>query len=360
MKKFFIYLLSIILIFSIFLGAGYYWFQSKNKVKEGVVNVFPGASVKQVGEILKNAGLIENEDAFYYYIKGKNYYYTKIKKDNKTFVINFKSGKYKIKKGDFDNVISQLNDGKGIITNNLVIPEGSTVPKIAKILVEKDIAKTTEEIINYWNNADQYTIWKQKYPWLPERKEGVKNLLEGYLLANTYHLEENETLEMITDKLLNETGKWVEIYQNEYNPKVFTFDQIITLASIVEAESKFPQDRPKVAKVFLNRLAKGIPLQSDMTVAYGNGEHKVFMYNKDIEKESPYNTYKVGALPIGPISSPSLSAFKGAIQPDSTLPEALFFYARPNGETFYSNTAQEHENYRLQYEKEWKELENKK
>src|SRR5699024_12688358 len=84
----------------------------------------------------------------------------------------------------------------------------------------------------------------------------------------------------------------------------YSVHEILTLASIIERESKFDEDRPKVAQVFMNRLDEDMKLQSDITAAYANGEHKVLMTYDDIETDSPYNTYVQTGLPPGPISSP--------------------------------------------------------
>src|SRR5699024_11367028 len=84
--------------------------------------------------------------------------------------------------------------------------------------------------------------------------------------------------------------------------------ELLTLASIVERESKFSEDRPKVAQVFLNRLEEDMKLQSDITAAYAEGEHKIVMTYEDMESDSPYKTYEQKGLPPGPIASPSKEA----------------------------------------------------
>jgi UPF0755 protein len=131
---------------------------------------------------------------------------------------------------------------------------------------------------------------------------------------------------------------------------------LLTLSSVVEKESKFKEDRPKVAQVFYNRLHKGMKLESDITAAYGSGTHKVFMTNKDISTNTPYNTYKIKGLPIGPIDSPSKESFAATLNPAGAKFTALYFYARPNGQTFYSDTFSQHQKIINQYQKEWLQL----
>src|SRR5690625_4585924 len=87
----------------------------------------------------------------------------------------------------------------------------------------------------------------------------------------------------------------------------FTMHEILTLASVIERESKFSEDRPKVSQVYMNRLDKNMKLQSDITAFYGL-QHKAVVTYEDVEIETPYNTYVIDGLPVGPISSPSIEA----------------------------------------------------
>src|SRR5699024_7088854 len=135
-----------------------------------------------------------------------------------------------------------------------------------------------------------------------------------------------------------------------------TVHEILTLASIVEKESKFTEDRPKVAQVFFNRLDEGMPLQSDITALYALREHKTVVSYDDIDVDSPYNTYKVNGLPPGPISSPSTESILGVLQPEGKEFDFIYFYARPNGETFYTNSLDEHNEVVNKYRQEWYDL----
>lgn len=350
--KFTVFILVLIALF--FFGMNQ--FEDYKETKSGEVKVFEGASVNQISSLLQEYDIVKNGDVFYYYIKLKNLYLKQ--KGEEPMKILFKHGEYKIEKGDFESLIAQLNEGPDIKPPSFIvtIPEGSSIEKIASIVEEKNIS-TKETFFEYIQNKDNYNKLKEKYAWLPEIKEGKHFLLEGYLHANTYYLPDNPTVEILIDMMLNETNSWYENYKDEIKASNLTFDEIITIASIVEAESKFSEDRPKVAQVFLNRIVKDMKFESDMTAAYANGEHKVFMYNKDIEVDSPFNTYKVKGIPIGPINSPSKESFLGVIKPEGKDFKGLYFYARPNGETFYAETWQEHDKNRQKWEHEWKELE---
>lgn len=354
--KFFIYgtiLLGLIIGFII-------WFDKQNHVKAGEIQVFEGATAKQVTSILEADGNVKNGDVLYYYIKIKDLYYKKVKKIEKGYPVNFKSGTYKIKAGNFESVVKQLNQADGLVHSfkKVTIPEGKTIEEIGEIL-EKNEYSTKKDFITFTNKPENYLIWKKRYTWLPTINPNRKYLLEGYVQANTYQFPKEADMYQIVDMMLRETDKWYELYVKENTNKKMTFDQAVILASVVERESKFKEDRAKVAQVFFNRLSKGIKLESDITAGYANGVHKVFMYNNDIKTKSPYNTYYVKGLPIGPICSPGKDAFLGTLRPAGIKFKAMYFYARPNGQTFYANTFNEHEKNRLRYEKEWKALEKK-
>lgn len=358
MRKFItVLIVFIILATALFLG-GKLVFDKYSTVTSGEIDIYEGASVKQIAVLLENYGNIKNADVFYYYIKLKLLYHEKVEK--KPLDLLIKHGKYNVSDGNFDSVIAELNAEPESNKPSFVItvPESSTVESIADILEKKGVF-AKNDFLDYVQNKDTYIKYQQEYEWLPPLNEQKLFLFEGYLQANTYNLPENPTVELVVDMMLKETNNWYLENQEAITSISMSFDKILTLASVVEAESKFTEDRPKVAQAFLNRLNKKMKLESDMTAAYANQEHKVFMYYKDIETESPYNTYHVNGLPLGPINSPSAESFNAILKPAGKNFKAVYFYARPSGETFYAETWDEHELNRLSWEHEWKKLEKK-
>ncbi|QST02071.1 endolytic transglycosylase MltG (plasmid) [Pontibacillus sp. ALD_SL1] len=353
MKKLYFFVsFLIILATSVFLFLPPYF-----EVDEGDVDIYHGASVKQIASLLEEFDIIKNKDIFYYYIRFRQLYEEKTKES--AFPVDFKEGSYTIQSGDFHSLIDQLNEGSADTAPSFVvtIPEGSTITKIAKIISESGYV-TEQEFLDYVNHPDTYHTLRDTYTWLPPlREEVILYPLEGYLQANTYYFPQTPSVEKIVRMMLEETDGWLERNASLINKTGFSFVEVLTLASVVEAESKFTRDRPKVAQVFLNRLKQGMKLESDMTAAYANGEHKVFMYNKDIKTNSPYNTYHTSGLPAGPINSPSSESFVSILKPEGEGFKALYFYAKPNGETFYADTFNQHEQNRKKYEHLWKELE---
>jgi UPF0755 protein len=125
-------------------------------------------------------------------------------------------------------------------------------------------------------------------------------------------------------------------------PLGLSLDQVLTLASIVEAEAAFPDERARVARVYLNRLDKGMRLQADPTVAYGEGRPpRSRLYFKDLQVRSPYNTYLQTGLPPGPICNPGRSSIEAALNPTEGIQD-LYFVARGGGRHLFSRTYEEH------------------
>jgi UPF0755 protein len=354
MKKFFLSFFITIAILVIVCGAAYFWYQKNAIVRAGKFEIFQGASVSDISSVLEKSKIVPNGDLFLYYVKFKNLYYSQVKKQPAKFVVAFKHGKYKVKSGDFDSLIKLLNNGskEGAIVNNITIPEGTTVQEMGEIF-EKDNLFPKETFYSVANDKTYYLNLRRKYPWMSSLLKGRNVLFEGYLRADTYQFPMGVSPQSVIETMLSATNEWYVNNSSLIKQSGYTFDQILTLSSVVERESKFKQDRPKVAQVFLNRLKRKIKLESDITAAYAMGQHKVFMTNKDIKIKSPYNTYYVKALPIGPIAAPSEDSLKGVLVPAGVKFNYLYFYARPNGQTFYAKTWNQHEIYRKRYEREW-------
>jgi UPF0755 protein len=123
----------------------------------------------------------------------------------------------------------------------------------------------------------------------------------------------------------------------------FDLREIVTLASVVEEETARPDERPRIAAVFRNRLKKGMPLQTDPTVIYAMrraGRYNGNIRRTDLEIDSPYNTYRYPGLPPGPIASPGLASLQAALRPADT--QDLYFVSRNDGSHYFSRTLADH------------------
>lgn len=167
----------------------------------------------------------------------------------------------------------------------------------------------------------------------------------GVFLCNTYELYWTTTPEKIMERMKKEFDRYFK-GENGEKAKALGLSpiQIITLASIVQKETYKTDEQGKVARVYLNRLVKGMPLQADPTVKFALGDPTIKrLLNKDLSVVSPYNTYKYGGLPPGPICLPELSCVREVL--NAPKHNYIFFCASPsfNGYHEFAETASQHE-----------------
>ena len=166
-------------------------------------------------------------------------------------------------------------------------------------------------------------------------------------MANTVNFTRGTTREQIVKRLREGQQKLVaDIWaKRSADLPIKNINDFVTLASIVEKETGIPSERPQVAAVFYNRLEKNMRLQSDPTVIYGlfGGKGKPSdrpIYQSDLDKETPYNTYKINGLPPTPIANPGKDALEAVANPPKT--DALYFVADGTGGHVFSKTLDEH------------------
>lgn len=243
---------------------------------------------------------------------------------------NIKAGTYNLSSNlNIDNIVRHLN--KGIYSDSIIkvtIPEGYNIQQIANLLDSKGIIKK-EDFID--------SCKKYKLPKYIKSNDKKKYNLEGFLFPDTYNFEKNTKGEKILDTMINNFQRVIhEIEKEEGKPiEEDKLEQIITIASIIEKEAEVDKDRAYISSVFYNRLHKGMKLQSCATVLYAMGKHKNKIYNKDLTINSPYNTYKVKGLPVGPICSPGKASIKAAINPEKT--NYLYFVSKNDGTHFFTD-----------------------
>lgn len=308
-----------------------------------------GSSSSEIANILEEKGIIKDKRVFRFFIKFKNY-------------SGFQAGDYTLSPSlTLHEIVEELQSGKIIDepTHTVTIPEGKTLEQIASIFANK-FEFTKEEFMTTVNDEDYLNELIDKFPNLLTEdilNEQIQVPLEGYLFPITYDFYEDEpTIETIVEMMIEQTNDIFENYHDLVVEQDMSVHEILTLAAVVERESKFSEDRPKVAQVYLNRLAKNMKLQSDITAFYGI-DHKAVVTYEDIEVKTPYNTYVIDGLPVGPIASPSIESIEGVLQPEGDDFSYLYYFSRPNGETFYSETLEEHGVIKEKYRHEWYELE---
>lgn len=172
-------------------------------------------------------------------------------------------------------------------------------------------------------------------------KLGIGNVsLEGYLYPDTYYINEQEKPSEIIGRLVH---RFDEVFADSLKTRAaqlgMSVNQVITLASIIETEARHDEERPIISAVFHKRLKMKLPLQANPTVQYAIGEKKR-LYKKDLEVDSPYNTYENAGLPPGPIANPGIKSILAALYPSDT--KYLYFMADGEGGHVFSKSLEEH------------------
>jgi len=176
--------------------------------------------------------------------------------------------------------------------------------------------------------------------WL--RSLGLPGSPEGYLFPETYFFDGGSEPHAILERLIRTGFERVDPTRRARAQALgMSHHQLLTMASIIEAESGLPIERRRIAAVYRNRLLRGWPLQADPTVAYAVGHPGRKLTTADLGVDSPYNTYRRAGLPPGPICSPGMTSIDAALWPLEGCPD-LFFVARGDGGHVFSQTLQEH------------------
>ncbi|MFY9396951.1 MAG: endolytic transglycosylase MltG [Desulfomonilia bacterium] len=211
----------------------------------------------------------------------------------------------------------------------ITIPEGNNIFDIASIVAETGLL-TREEFFSSAQDPETTAFFGIDAP-----------TMEGFLYPDTYYLAPHMTPREIM-------GKMVERFRSVFTGDMLrraqelgmSVSEVVTLASIIEKEAVFPSEMPAISSVFHNRLRLGMRLQSDPTAVYGIDGFRRRIRSQDLKRDTPYNTYRYGGLPPGPICNPGINALHAALWPADT--KYLFFVSKGNGYHHFSRTLSEH------------------
>ena len=309
-------------------GAGFFWYQGQvdpsGSPGEPVNVTIPlGSSTQRIASILDEKEVIGSARVFRLY--------TRLNGGGP-----FQAGEYTFRQNSaFSDIIAVLEKGPEITFERLTIPEGLTLPQIAE-RVGKMPGRSGDRFLQL---AKSGTITS---PLLPQ---GATNL-EGLLLPETYNLEPKDDEEAILRRMVDSfatTARDLGIDQAQSKVGISSY-QAIVVASLIERETRFDEERPRVASVIYNRLKRGQLLQVDATVIYAlgrTGERNIRVLFKDLEVDSPYNTYRVKGLPPTPIAAPGRASIEAALNPDST-PFLFYVVTETDGRHSFATTSAEH------------------
>jgi UPF0755 protein len=227
-------------------------------------------------------------------------------------------------------IIRQLKEGK-VFYRPVTIPEGTELAGVAAILAAGD-----------WVDKHRFLELGRDPELLAEAGITAESF-EGYLFPDTYLLSKSQLDEagIIRMMVKRQQQVFAEIVGGVAAiPQGLTPHEVITLASIVEKETGIPAERPLVASVFLNRLAKNMRLQADPTVRYGLQNKTEQLTRRQLTRSSPYNTYLVSGLPPGPIANPGRASIEAVLFPAQT--DYLYFVAKDGQSHHFSRSLKEH------------------
>lgn len=302
----------IILIFSFYLKIFTFPFGNARPV---AVIINQGDSVQKVALQLEEARVISSSNFFILLCKI-------FKMDRKIYAGRYDfSSHYSIFK-----VLKMLTQG-GATAINVVIPEGATLKQIAGIL-QKEI--NVDSVLFVQIASDKIFVDSLKIP---------GNTLEGFLFPNTYNFYWQQDIKSLILRMLGEFKAIVYDSLQFVETPQLPLKKLVILASLIEKESKRPQELPLISAVFYNRLKIDMPLQCDPTVSYALELDRP-VKPTDLQINHPYNTYINYGLPPGPICSPGKLSLKAVLTPAPV--GYLYFVAKKDGYHIFSNTLEEH------------------
>lgn len=305
--------LTTIIILMIAIGMGFgaakYMYDTTGPLPHSDVIVIPkGEGVSAIANRLERKNIIVDKRLFkaavlYFGVQNK-----------------LKAGEYEIpKNASMRQVLDRLLEGKSIL-HTVAFPEGLTSQQLVNRLTAHEIL--TGEVLE-----------------IPA---------EGSMLPDTYRFARGANRADLIKRMQTAQDQFIENLWNQRAKDLpFTTKQeALTLASIVEKETGVAGERPHIAGVFINRLKKGIRLQSDPTIIYGivGGVGKLGrgIFRSEIDKKTPYNTYQIDGLPPTPIANPGRAAIEAVLQPLQT--EDIFFVADGTGGHIFAKTLRQHDN----------------
>ena len=265
-----------------------------------------GANLRVAAESLAHANIIRSASAFRLYgmIRGRDR--------------SLRAGTYIISpKLSWSEVLDVLQGGKSV-EQRITIPEGwsleQIVPQLAHVLgapIDSVRAAVRDTALLHALDIPTET-------------------LEGYLFPDTYVFPDGTTPRAAVKLMVDRFRQvWQPEWDQQLQARAMSRNDVMALAAIVEKEARLPEERPVIAAVYLNRVKAGMRLQADPTVQYAIGHHVSRVLYKDLEIDSPYNTYRNKGLPPGPIASPGRPSIVAALNP-ANVPY-LYFVAHPDG-----------------------------
>lgn len=291
------------------------------------VKIRDGLSTAEIAERLAEKGIIDSSLRFRLFARLYGYD-DKFRPGAYTFTANMRD----------DEVFEKLLTGEKQFIR-FTIPEGFGVKEIAERLSSLDLVDKEE----FLKAAADFTPYEYM-----RKRQNVFFAAEGFLFPDTYNVDSDIELDEILKLMAaNFDDRVTPAMRSRAEKMGLSVYDLITLASLVEREVRYPEDRPIVAQVLLKRLKLNMPLQTDATLQYLMDAPKEEVSIADTQIDSPYNTYQHTGLPPGPIANPGMASIEAVLHPSET--EYLYFVADKLGHNHYAYTYEEHLNLVSQY-----------
>jgi UPF0755 protein len=299
--------------------------------KEMYLYIATGSSENAVLDSLLSMGVLKDADAYQWMAEQKNYQGR-----------NVVPGKYPLKDGMSNNeLLNHLRAGNGRVDVAVQFNQIQTKAQLAGRLAHQ-IEPDSLTVYQWLTHADSIAA----YGFTDET-------IMAMFIPNTYYLTWNTSTPQLMQRMAREyKAFWTAERQAKAQEAGLTQSEVVTLASIVYWETKKPEDMPKVAGVYMNRLKVGMPLQADPTLIFAIGDFSMKrVLNKDKEIESPYNTYKYLGLPPGPILIPPIIFVDAVLNYEKH--DYYYFVAKEDmsGDSYFAKTYQQHLVYARRYQK---------
>ncbi len=284
-----------------------------------VVEIPEGSSVRNIQKILAEKGVIYDDIRFLIMARfsGK--------------AGRLQAGEFLLPTGALPRDIIHALSTAHSIEYSITIPEGLSIEETASRFAAKG-----------WCRAERFIALCHNASFIESLGLTGAVSLEGFLYPAKYSVPKNmrDAERLIALMVGTFRNVWQELTEGIEPPP--ERDMVVTLASMVEKETSAGFERPIIAGVFFNRLKKGMRLQSDPTVVYGVKDFRGKITRAMLRNKTPYNTYVIAGLPVGPIASPGRAALKAVLSPAET--DAFYFVAKGNGTHQFSRTLREHNN----------------
>ncbi len=320
--------LVVVLVGLVAAGGAYAYWHSKVDPSGGQgaavkVTVPLGASTQSIGKLLAAHGVVTDARIFRIY--------TRIHGDGP-----FQAGEYTFRvNSSMGQAVSVLDKGPDLKFERLTIPEGFTLKQVAE-RVGKLQGRSADAFLQAATSAQVHS----------KLQPSNVTSLEGLTFPDTYNLEPKDDERTILTRLVSVMDDTTTALGFDDAPARvgITPYQAVIVASLIERETKFDDERPKVARVIYNRLKQGMPLQIDATIVYalGRSGENTTVLNKDLEIDSPYNTYKIKGLPPTPIAAPGRASLEAALNP-ADGPWLYYVVTETDGHHSFAATAAEHQ-----------------